>query len=51
MKGNRIISKEKTEKEHDIQNYIDMVKSVDKSFQDEKSIDEYLSESRKDRQF
>lgn len=51
MKDNRIIRKEKTEKEHDIQGYVDMVKSAGKSFKDEKSIDEYLAESRTDRIF
>ena len=51
MKDNRIISKEKTEKGHGIQAYVDMVKNVEKSFKDEKSTDEYLAESRTDRIF
>ena len=51
MKDNRIINKEKTGKEHSIQAYVDMVKNVEKSFKDDKSIDEYLAESRTDRKF
>ena len=51
MKDNRIINKEKIEKEQGIQAYVDMVKNVKKSFKDKKSIDEYLTESRADRTF
>ena len=46
-----IIGNGKTERVNRIISFSNMIKYVEKSFKDKKSIDEYLAESRTDRKF
>lgn len=46
-----VTEKKKKENEHKISTFVDMVKDAGKSFKDDKSVDEYLAESRTDRKF